>query len=46
MREKLDKSAGHLLQVVLLQISHDTLIENFLRERRLEIERRFHGMSL
>ena len=46
MREKLDKSAGHLLQVMLFQISQDTLIENFLRERRLEIERRFHGMSL
>ena len=46
MREKLDKSAGHLLQVMLFQISQDTLIENFLRERRLEIKRRFHGMSL
>ena len=46
MREKLDKSAGHLLQVMLFQISQDTLIENFLRERRLEIEHRFHGMFL
>ena len=46
MREKLDESASHLLQVMLFEVPQDTLIEDFLRERRLEIERRFHGMSL